>query len=82
MWGLKKKQRRYLQLGILIHDVCLSSLTLARAGKGGDATPMSFSRIVAELLADRAEILHSLWGILCATFGKKKMTGSGQVTEL
>ena len=21
--------------------------------------------------ADRAEILHSLWGILCATFGKK-----------
>ena len=29
----------------------------------------------------RAEILHSLWGILCATFGKK-MTGSGQVTEL
>ena len=23
--------------------------------------------------ADRAEILHSLWGIICAAFGKKKI---------
>ena len=32
--------------------------------------------------ADRAEISHNLWGILCATFGEKKLTGSGQVTEV
>ena len=31
---------------------------------------------------DRAEILHSFWVILCTTFGKKKLTGSCQVTEL
>ena len=32
--------------------------------------------------ADRAEILLSLWGILCTTFGEKKLTESGRVTEL
>ena len=42
-----------------------------------------FSEMIAEppRWADRAEILHSLWGILCATLCEK-MTGSGQVTEL
>ena len=56
-------------------------LTLVRAG-GGDAPPMSFLEWPPNGWADRAEILDSLWSILCATFGKKKMTGSGQVTEL
>ena len=35
--------------------------------------------------ADRAEIWHSLWGIFCATFGKKKfdrvMSGHGAMTS-
>ena len=35
-----------------------------------------------EPLAGRAEILHCLWGILCATFAEENLTGSGQVTEL
>ena len=64
------------------HIICkFLNLTLARAG-GVDATP---PRVFLEWLpncwADRAKILHSLWDKLCATFGKK-MTGSGQVTEL
>ena len=41
-----------------------------------------FLRCTPNYEADRAEILHSLWGILCATFGKKILTGSCQVTEL
>ena len=48
----------------------------------GDATPVSFLRCPPNYEADRAEILHSLWGIFCATFGKKKLIGSYQVTEL
>ena len=32
--------------------------------------------------ADRAEVWHSLCGIICAFFGQRKLTGSGQVTEL
>ena len=34
--------------------------------------------------ADRAEILHSLWGIFCASFGKKidrVMSGHGALTS-
>ena len=55
-----------------------------RPGRGGvDATPPEvFLRCTPNYEADRAEILHTLWGILCATFGKKKLTGSCQVTEL
>ena len=59
-------------------------LTLALAGGGVDATPPEvFLRCTPNYETDRAEILHSLWGnILCATFGKKILTGSCQVTEL
>ena len=38
---------------------------------------MSFF-MTTELLGNRSEILHSLWGILCVTFGKKNGE-SGQV---
>ena len=38
--------------------------------------------MATELLADSAEILHSWCGILCATFRKKKLIGSGHVKEL
>ena len=59
-------------------------LTLARSGGGGvDATPpWVFLSWTPHRLEDRAEIFHSLWGILCATFGEKKLVGSGQVTKL
>ena len=55
-----------------------------RPGREGvDATtPEVFLRCTPNCEADRAEILYSLWGILCATFGKKILTGSCQVTEL
>ena len=57
-------------------------LTLARSG-GVDATPpWVFLSWMPHRLEDRAEILHSLWGILCATFGEKNLVGSGQVTKL
>ena len=49
-----------------------TSLTLAYAGKGGGVMqpPMSFSEMAAEpRWVDCAEILHSLWGMFCATFG-------------
>ena len=51
------------------------ALTLARAGGGGDAAPIeklmgAASTWVDACWVDRAEILHSLWGILCATFGE------------
>ena len=56
-----------------------------RPGKGVYATPLSFFFAMhPELWADRAEILDSLWGILCATFGKKKyrvMSGHGAMTS-
>ena len=58
-------------------------LTLALARGGVDATPPEgFLRCTPNYEADRAEILHSLWGILCATFGKTFLTESCQVTEL
>ena len=45
-------------------------LTLALAGNHAPP-PEVFLRCTPNYEADRAEILHSLWGILCATFGKK-----------
>ena len=53
------------------------SLTLARAGMGGwglmQDLPQSlfFLKLAPNRGADGAEILHSLWGIHCATFGYK-----------
>ena len=45
--------------------------------------PWVFLSWTPHRLENRAEIFHSLWGILCATFGeKKKLVGSGQVTKL
>ena len=47
--------------------------------------PEVFLRSTPNYETDRAEILHSLWGILCATFGKKKfdwvMSGHGAMTS-
>ena len=48
-------------------------LTLALAEGGGDAPPDFFLRCKPNIESDRADILHSLWGILCATFGEKKI---------
>ena len=47
-----------------------------RTPRGGvvSTPPEVFLRCTPNYEADRAEILHSLWGILCATFGKKKLT--------
>ena len=59
----------------------LQKITLALAG-GLMPPPEVFLRCTPNYEADRAEILHSLWGILCAAFGKKILTGSCQVTEL
>ena len=59
------------------------TLSLARVKGGGSMRPPEvFLRCTPNYEVDRAEISHSLWGILCATFGKKKLTGSCQVTEL
>ena len=61
---------------IIITHLCIYLnfvLTLALAW-GVDATPPPpevFLRCTPNYEVDRAEILHSLWGILCATFGKK-----------
>ena len=44
--------------------------------------PTSFSlKWTPNLLADHADIFHSLWCIFCATYSKKR-TGSRQATEL
>ena len=53
-------------------------------GGGVDAPPPPwvFLSWTPHRLEDRAEILHSLWGILCGTFGKNYLVGSGQVTKL
>ena len=61
-----------------------SALTLARSGGGGwcNPPPWVFLSWTQHRLEDRAENFHSLWGILCATFGEKKLVGSGQVTKL
>ena len=68
----------------VIHDFSPPNiLTLERlGGEVVSPPPDVFLRCTPNYEADRAEILHSLWGILCATFGKKILTGSCQVTEL
>ena len=47
--------------------------------------PEGFLRCTPNYEVDRAEILHSLWGIFCATFGKKRnnwvMSGHRAVTS-
>ena len=55
-------------------------LTLDSGGGGVvGATPMSFSKMAAKRCADRTEILHILWSILCATFDEKiEWVRSGQ----
>ena len=40
-------------------------------GRGGWCTPKGFFRWTLNRLPERAEILHSLWGVLCASFGEK-----------
>ena len=55
-----------------------SWLTPARAG--GNHPPMSFLEWPSNCWADCVEIWHSLWGVVCATFVKKK-NGSFQVTD-
>ena len=58
-------------------------LTLARAG--GRWAPWDFLWCMPNYESDRAEIWHTLWGIFCATFGKKKfdrvMSGHGAMTS-
>ena len=61
------------------------NLTLASTGGGGwcNPPPLRFfadSEKTAALSA--AGFWATLWGKHCAIFGKKKLTGSGQVTEL
>ena len=57
-------------------------LTLA-SGRGVDATPpWVFLNCTPNRLEYHAEIFYSLWGVLCATFGEKKLVRSGQVTKL
>ena len=57
-------------------------LTFVRAGGCINLSPLVFVEWPTNRWAERAEILHSLWGVLCTTFGKKKLTGPGQVAEL
>ena len=62
-------------------QVGFSHLTLASSG--GLLQPhMSLLSWTLHRLEYRAEIFHSLWGIFCVTFGKKKLVKSGQVTKL
>ena len=44
--------------------------------------PMSFLQWPPKRWEDSAKILQNLWGILCNATFDKKMTGSGQVTEI
>ena len=65
------------------HHIQHAFLTLALAGGGSMRPPDFFLRCTPNYVADRAEIMRSLWGIFCATFGTKKtLTRSCQVTEL
>ena len=59
-------------------------LTLARAAGWWMQSPLSFFFENSEKTAARSAsgFSASLWGILCAVFSKKKLTGSGQVTKL
>ena len=54
--------------------------------RGVDATaPEIFLRCTPNYEADRAETLHSLWGVVCTAFGEKKidrvMSGHGAMTS-
>ena len=55
----------------------LADITLARAGGGGVMHPHEFFflELPSNGWADLADILHSLWGILCVTFDKKYWPG-------
>ena len=66
----------------MLHVVILTFASQRSGGGGGGATPISFLKWPPNRLAYRAEILHSLWVIPCATLVKKNWTWSGQVTEL
>ena len=63
------QNRAMLQKTLIISG----TLTLARAGGGLMQPPplRFFFRWPLHRLPERAEILHSLWGILRATFGEK-----------
>ena len=61
---------------------------MSRSMQGGDRcdpTPEVFLRRTPTYEADSAEMLHSLWIILCATFGEKNsdqvMLGPGAMTS-
>ena len=52
-------------------------------GQGGWCNPSwVFLSWTPHRLEDRAEIFHSLWGIICGTFGQKNLVRSCQVTKL
>ena len=59
-------------------------LTLARTGGGGLVQPplMFFADSEKKAARSAARFWATLWGKHSAIFGKKKLTGSGQVTEL
>ena len=66
--------------GLLTMEASMRSkfLTLALAsGEGADAPPWAFLKWPPSRWAYRANILHSLWGSLCAAFGKKDRVRSG-----
>ena len=65
----------YLLNTVFFRMTILSTkLTLARSG-GWCNPPWVFLSWTPHRLEDRAEILHSLWGILCGTFGEKNWSG-------
>ena len=71
--------------GIVAYVTIPYGLTLARTGGGGcnPPPPEVFSRIAKKTAALRAAgFWATLWGKPCAFFGKKKLTWSGQGTEL
>ena len=61
-------------------------LTFARTGGGGGLVqpPLRFFADSEKTVAQNPKkgFWATLWGKPCAIFGKKKLTGSGQVTEL
>ena len=80
-----RKCTLHLYIFVFLSWLCnMLTLLNPRPGREGvmPPPPKVFLRYTLNYEADRAEILHTLWGILCATFGKKIWTGSCQVTEL
>ena len=57
-------------------------LTLASGGWGLQLPMRFFLKQPPNSWSDHAKILHSFWGFVCATFGKKRLSELGQVTEL